>query len=77
MRIVTDPEISFVKPFEYEKAVVTELRWLLNNDIINGISEEELTRIEGSLRVRAQYWTLQDTVLDYNAFFEYQKIVHR
>lgn len=74
LRIVTDPQAVFEQPFNYSEAVVTELRWLLDNNIISGITEDQLLRIKESLLTRqGQYWTLQDTLLNYNSYFRYVK----
>lgn len=74
MRIITDPNIKFVSPFEYGKAVATELRWLSENKIITGVPEEKINDIEISLKnLQGQYWTRQDTVLPYNGKFKVER----
>lgn len=70
MRIITNPEVKYANGFDYAKAVAVELQWLLNNKVINGISEQTISRIEQSIiSNQGQFWTLQDSLLAYNALF--------
>lgn len=74
LRIVTDPQTVFDQPFNYSEAVLTELKWLLNKKIINGITENQMSRIKELMsKSQGQYWTLQDTLMAYNSFFQYIK----
>ncbi len=74
LRIVTDPQVVLDQPFNYSEAVITELKWLLNKNIISDITENQLSRIKESLlKNQGQYWTLQDTLMSYNSFFRYVK----
>jgi hypothetical protein len=70
IKIVTDTSVQYIKAFDYGKAITTELKWLMEKKIINGITEKKLTLIEESMiKGQCQYWTLQDTLLDYSSFY--------
>jgi hypothetical protein len=74
LRIVTDPKVEFIRPFEYGKAVATELQWLANKNILSGVGEKTISRIEESmLKRQGQFWTLEDSLLAYNRFFPLAK----
>ncbi len=74
LRIVTDPQAELKKPFEYGKAAATELQWLVNNKIIVGVGEKDISRIEETMLNRqGRFWTLQDSLLDYNSSFSLAK----
>lgn len=70
IKIVTDTNVQYIRAFDYGKAITTGLKWLIDNKIINGITEKKLSLIEESMiNTQGQYWTLQDSLLGYNSFF--------
>lgn len=74
MRIILDPSVKYVKGFNYGKELVKELKWLISNNCISGVSEKTLSRIEQTMEFfRGQYWTLQDSLVPYNEFFSLTK----
>lgn len=74
MRIVTDPNVEFFTQFDYGKTVAAELEWLLDNQIISGITTEVISKVENSIGTElGLYWTHQDTFLMHGTFFTYQK----
>jgi hypothetical protein len=74
IRIVTNPDVVYSRPFEFGNAITTELKWLSDNKIIGGLSEKTISKIGTAISDRqGQYWTLQDTVLNYNSFFTFNK----
>ena len=51
-------------------AVAAELRWLAARNIVTGLSDVKIVRMQSALALNPQqYWTLQDTVLAYNMWF--------
>ena len=70
MAIVVDPKIQFIKRFEYGKAVSTELKWLISQGVISGMTEKTISHITESMQnSQGQYWTLQDSLLGYNSWY--------
>lgn len=70
MKIITNPDIKYFIGFDYARAVATELKWLINQKIITGVTDETVSRIEEVLNNRmGQFWTYQDTLLAYNAYY--------
>lgn len=70
MRIITNPQVTYENGFDYAKAVAVELQWLVDNNIISGITEQTISRIEQSIKNKqGQFWTLQDSLLAYNSLF--------
>jgi hypothetical protein len=70
MAVVIDPKIQSIKAFEYDKAVSTELQWLIKLGVISGITEKKFSLITESLHNKqGQYWTFQDSLIGYNAGF--------
>ncbi len=70
IKIMTNPDIKYVNGFDYAKAVKTELQWLTNQKILTGVTDLTVSRIEEAInKEMGQFWTLQDTLLPYNAFF--------
>jgi hypothetical protein len=52
-------------------AVAAELRWLAARNIVTGLSDVKIVRMQSALALNPQqYWTLQDTVLAYNMWFD-------
>lgn len=70
MKLMTNPDIKYVIGFDYAKAVTTELRWLINQKILTSVTDSTVSRIEEAFNNdMGQFWTLQDTLLDYNALY--------
>jgi hypothetical protein len=70
MRIIMDPNDNYDKGVTYGKAVVTEMQWLTKNNILKGVKEKTYSRIEqGMKNQRGQFWTQQDSVIPYGAYF--------
>lgn len=72
MRIVTDPQIEFTMRFDYESVIVAELRWLIENNILEGISDLTIQKIQKS-KANGLYWTHQDSLINFNAVFTLRK----
>lgn len=71
MKIMTNPNVNYVNGFDYSKAVTTELQWLTNQKILTGVTDLTVSRIEETINNNmGQFWTLQDTLLPYNAFYQ-------
>ncbi|NLL12203.1 MAG: T9SS type A sorting domain-containing protein [Fibrobacter sp.] len=69
MTIITDPNAN-LETFDYAKAVATELQWLTSHNIITGVTDTTISRIEAAIdKQMGQFWTLQDTLLSYNAYY--------
>lgn len=84
MGVILDPEMmtegyTLVQEdiFDFSEAVMTELRWLIANGVIE-LSQEAISAIDSSLRNAQnggiQYWTLQNAVLGYNAWYNYDTL---
>jgi hypothetical protein len=74
LRIVQNPTVFLNEPINFSEAVITELKWLIKNKILSGITDEQLSRISESLtKEQGRYWTLQDSLLRYNSFYQYIK----
>ncbi len=60
--------------FDYSEAVIAELDWLVAHSILS-ITPAGLQAAKDSLRAAAnggqQYWTLQEALLSYNMWYEY------
>lgn len=70
MKVITDPDIKYLNGFDYAGSVATELLWLTDHNIITGISDLTISRIEETINNQmGLFWTLQDTLLAYNAFY--------
>jgi hypothetical protein len=70
MKIITNPDVEYFIGFDYARAVATELKWLINQKIITGVTDVTVSRIEEVMKNRmGLFWTFQDTLLAYNAFY--------
>ncbi len=74
MRIIMDPAVKYVIGVDYGQAVLTELQWLKGNKVLNRISDTTLIRIGKKTGTdRGQFWTYQDSLIPYGAFFTLNK----
>ncbi|MFC1585832.1 hypothetical protein ACFL5V_09825 [Fibrobacterota bacterium] len=63
--------------FDFAEAVYVELMWLKQNNVLD-MDDEDIMDIKTALQAAAsggiQYWTGQDTVLGYNAWYTYDEV---
>ncbi|NLE01770.1 MAG: hypothetical protein GX640_18040 [Fibrobacter sp.] len=72
MRICTDTSLAFLQsPINYGDYVFTELKWLIDNNIIQNSDALDPDIIRQSIGTKnRQYWTFQDSSLGYDLYFQ-------